>query len=84
MGCNIQVILSFFLILLSLRHLAGLPHCTVLFPSVDGATESCTTLAQSVGHPDGGVQQTAGIKRQNFKNDVRVRTANMNTIQNKN
>lgn len=37
-----------------------------------------------MGHLDGNIQQTAGIKRQNFKKDVSVRIANMTVTQNKN
>lgn len=83
-SCNIQVILSFASILWSLGHWAGLPHCTMPFHSVNGATERCTALAWLMGHLDGNIQQTAGIQRQNFKNDIRVRTANMKIIQNEN
>lgn len=37
-----------------------------------------------MGHFDGNIQQTAGIKRQNFKKDVSVRIENMTVTQNKN
>lgn len=84
MGRNIWIILSFASTLCSLRHSAGLPHCTVLLHSVSGAPERCTTLAWLMGHLDGNIQQTAGIQRQNFKNDIWVRIANMKIIQNKN
>lgn len=37
-----------------------------------------------MGHLDGNIQQTAGIKRQEVKKDVRARTANMGIIENEN
>lgn len=39
--------------------------------------KSCTTLTYFMRHLLGTIQPTAGSKRQKFKKDVRVRTANM-------